>query len=440
MIVPARRWYLGALAIGAIALLMLFDRRWALAFVLANVVWLLMLALDGWRVFGGRTGQVTVERDSPPAFSVGRAAEVRWRWTNRLDRHADVEVREEVPDLLAGSGMLERKLRLRRDDVTTEMMTITPIRRGKAETGSVHLRVAGPLGLAWRQIRLELPWKATVYPVLESAGVGALAATALRRREAGSRRQRQKGEGRAFESLREWVPGDEPRIIDWKATARRGRLMAREYEDERRQQVMIMIDAGRLLASEHEGESRLESAIRAALELAGAAVREDDDVGCMVFADRVMGFLPPTRGRRAIHAVAEMLAGVEGRLVEPDYPAAFARLAARGRKRALTVLFTDAVDRSASDAMLTQAGSLRPRHLPLVVALRDPVVDRAASMRPESAAQAFERAAAEELMQARAAALEQLRSRGIIVLDVPARAAAEAVVRQYQLLKRRGAI
>jgi uncharacterized protein (DUF58 family) len=127
-------------------------------------------------------------------------------------------------------------------------------------------------------------------------------------------------------------------------------------------------------------------------------------------------------------------------LLEPNYPAAFAYLAARNRKRALTVLFTDVIDRTASDALVAQAGSLRPRHVPLAVALRNPELEELASTRPATVASAFERAAAEELLQAREEALSDMRRRGVLILDVPPGGAAKAVVDQYNLLKRRGAL
>ena len=236
------------------------------------------------------------------------------------------------------------------------------------------------------------------------------------------------------------MPGDEPRTIDWKATARRGKLMSRQYEDERRQQVMIVIDAGRLLTAEIDGRARLESAIDAALELAHSAVLHDDNVGLLVFADDVLQYVPPGRGRRALRQVLDALAAVEGRLVEPNYPAVFAYLAARNRKRALTVLFTDVVDATASDALVAQAASLRPRHLPLAVTLRDPALERLATSRPATTDDAFQRAAAEELLEAREKALAELRSAGVLVLDVLPDGAARAVVEQYERLKRRAMV
>jgi uncharacterized protein (DUF58 family) len=285
-----------------------------------------------------------------------------------------------------------------------------------------------------------LPWTVTAFPDLRSAALRALPTQAQRRREAGFRNLRRLGEGRSFESLREWSPGDDSRAIDWKATARRGHLVTRQYEDERRQHVMILIDAGRMMTAEIHGRSRLEAAIDAALELAHSAVRHDDDVGLLVFADEILAYVPPARGRRALRQVLEGLATIEGRLVEPHYPAAFAFLATRSRRRALSVLFTDVIDRTASEALVSHAGSLRPRHLPLAVTLRDPAIDLLATTRPTTESGAFERAAAEELLEAREGALADLRRRGLLVLDtLPDRAATE-VVEHYDRLKRRALV
>src|SRR6185437_7008707 len=184
-----------------------------------------------------------------------------------------------------------------------------PRRRGTGSGGTLSLRVLAPWGLAWRQGRIELPWRATVYPSLRSAALRAMPLQIMRRREAGLRNLRRPGTGRLFEGLREWVPGDDTRIIDWKATARRGKPIARQYEDERRQPLLLVIDAGRLLTAEVQGVPRLEA----------------------VISDVVQRFAPPARGRRGLRAVLEGLAAAEGRLVESDYPAAFRLLAVRSR-------------------------------------------------------------------------------------------------------------
>jgi uncharacterized protein (DUF58 family) len=136
--------------------------------------------------------------------------------------------------------------------------------------------------------------------------------------------------------------------------------------------------------------------------------------------------------------VLDVLAEVQPRLVEPDYPAAFRYLAIRNRKRALTVFFTDVIDRMASEVLLIHLGSLQPRHLPLVVTLRDPELELVADSRPSTEGDAYRKAAAEEVLSARDEALVQMRRSGAMVLDVSPDRAGAAAVEKYLELKRKG--
>jgi uncharacterized protein (DUF58 family) len=435
-LVPSRLWLWVAAALAFVAPVSIC---WPQAFgilLALDLIWLLSLVIDAVGVIAVERLQVT--REPPPAFSVGRSLPVRYRWRQPGASRLTVRVREQLPEPLGGADTPLRVLEIPPGEGLEERLELMPHRRGTGNGGTISVRVLGPWGLAWRQGRIESPWRATVYPSLRSVALRAMPLQVMRRREAGLRNLRRAGTGRLFEGLREWVPGDDTRIIDWKATARRGKPIARQYEDERRQPLLLVIDAGRLLTAEVEGVPRLESVITAALQLAHAAMEHDDDVGLMVFADVVQRYVPPTRGRRGLRAVLEGLAAAEGRLVESDYPAAFRLLAARSRKRALTVLFTDVIDRTASDALVAHAATLRPRHLPLAVTLRNPVLEALASGRPQTADAAFQRAAAEELLGAREAALAEMRGRGVMVLDVMPAAASAAVVERYHQLKRRG--
>lgn len=434
---PDRRWYYVALALAAVALLALRWPAAGSAMLLLDLLWVVALVIDGWRLSG--VSSIEVTREPPPAFSVGRPLPVLYRWSHAEPRALTLLVRERFPAPLEPPSH-ERRLEVPAGKPLIEQVELRPVFRGKAAGGTVYLRVRGPWGLVWRQLRLDRPWQATVYPNLVGASLRSLPTQTQRRREAGFRNVRRLGEGRMFESLKEWVPGEDTRLIDWKATGRRGKTMVRQYEDERRQQVLIVIDAGRMLTPEVDGRARLESVIEAALHLAHSAVDHDDNIGLMVFADEVQHFIAPARGRRALHAVVDALASIQGRLVEPNYPAAFAQLATRNRKRALTVFFTDVIDRTASEALVGQLGTLRPRHLPLAVTLRDPSLERLATARPATTDGAYERAAAEELLQSREEALADMRRRGVLVLDVPPAGASAAVVEQYNWLKRRGAL
>ena len=433
---PSRRWFYGAAALALVAPLAV---RWPVAGGLLpalDLLWLGALAIDA--ALGPAPRALEVSREAPAGFVAGRPAVVRYRWRHRRRRVLTLRVREHLPEPLDDGRVAERRLMVPARGSLEERLELVPPRRGVGRGGGLAVRVLGPLGLAWRQGRLELPWSATVYPALPGLPLHPLPFQSDRRREPGLRNVRAPGGGRLFERLREWVPGEETRIIDWKATARRGKPIARQYEDERRQQVLLVVDAGRLLTAEMEGVPRLEAVLVAAGQLARAAVEHDDNVGLMVFADEVQHYLAPARGRRALRAVLDGLARAEGRLVESDYPAAFRHLAARNRKRALTVLFTDVIDRTASEALVAHAATLRPRHLPLAITLRDPALEALASARAPTPSAAFERAAAEELLGARDAALAEMRGRGVLVLDVSPAAAGAAVVMKYHELKRRG--
>jgi uncharacterized protein (DUF58 family) len=436
IVLPTRRWLVAAAALAAAAPLALVHPAAAGLLPALDLLWMLAFAVDAVLAPAARGLEVT--REAPAAFGAGRAAVVRYRWRHRLHRRITLEVRERLPDPLGGADSGTRRLLVPPGDGADERLELLPRRRGMGAGGTLAVRALGPLGLAWRQESILLPWTATVYPTVPDAALPPLPLQVSRRRDAGLRAIRRPGEGRLFEGLREWVPGDEPRTIDWKATARRGKPIARQYEDERRQQVLIVIDAGRLLTAESDGVARLEFVITAAVQLARAAIEHDDNIGLMVFADTVQRFVAPGRGRRALRAVLEGLAAAEGRLAESDYPGAFRYLAAHNRKRALVVLFTDVIDATASEALVAHAATLRPRHLPLAVTLRDPALEGLASARPATGVAAFERAAAEELLGAREAALTAMRSRGVMALDVPPGSAGEAVVARYHQLKRRG--
>jgi len=259
---PSRLWLTVA---GSLALVGLAGLLWpgALPLMLAlDFLWVVAFAVDA--AAAAVAYPISVTRDAPPAFSVGRAFPVRYRWWHGKRRALLLLAQETLPAPL-GVATGVRRLRLEPEAATIEDLLVSPVGRGRGAGGRIDLRVLGPLGLAWWRRRIELPWQVIVFPNLTGASLRALPPQARQRRQAGLRNVRRRGEGRLFEGLREWVPGEDTRIIDWKATARRGKPIARQYEDERREQLLIVIDAGRQLTAEVDGVPRLESAVDAAV-------------------------------------------------------------------------------------------------------------------------------------------------------------------------------
>ena len=307
--------------------------------------------------------------------------------------------------------------------------------------GRVVLRVKGPLGLIERALHYPLDDSVLVTPSLAGVRRYRLLAVQRRLRDAGIRSVRLRGEGTSFASLRGYAVGDDPRHIDWKATAKRRTLITREFAVEQGQTVMILIDAGRMMTQLAGGIPRFEHTLSAALTLADVAISGGDRVGMMLFDDEVRAFVPPSRGRAALPLLRDALIPATARLVEPDYAAAFRTLGARHRKRSLLVIFSDVIDRRASAAIIAHTTRAASRHLPLVVALRNDELLAAALPAPDAdPAKLYESAAAEELVMARAEALRGMRQTGVDVLDISPRAMTASVINRYLEIKARASL
>jgi uncharacterized protein (DUF58 family) len=277
-----------------------------------------------------------------------------------------------------------------------------------------------------------------VYPNMRRAREAELKALGARSLVASHRKTSWRGEGREFESLRDYVRGDELRHISWSATARRGKLTTRQYQIERDQTILIAIDGGRLMTARIEQETKLDSAVHAALALMSAAARAGDNAGLLVFGRKIKSFLPPGRGHEHMDAALEALYSVEPEMIEPSYSRAFEFIAANSKRRSLVILLTDLVDEEGSKELLTSLRLLRPRHLPLVVTIADRDLKAVVSNAPVNVRDLFTQSVAEEIMYLREAALRLVESQGGLALDVTAAALAPALLEKYLQVKERG--
>lgn len=402
--------------------------------LLVDALLLLAAVTDAWLT--PRVGQLRVTRRTPRRLALGGTAACELEVENRSPRAVRLLFTDDLPELLTRQGDEVRELRVDAGGVGGAAYEVHAARRGDAVFGDLHLRLLGPLGLVWTQRRDARADPVRVQPGVLEVRRYRMLGLRNRLREAGFRNVRQRGEGRSFESLREYARGDDPRTVDWKASARRGGLIVRQYEVERRQSVMIAIDAGRLMTQEIGGRERIDHALAAALLLADVAGANGDHVGLFVFADRVEQYLPPSRV--SLPRLADALGAVQAKLVEPNYPAAFTYLATQLRRRSLLVLFTDLIDAHASAALVGHLGRAAARHVTLAVALRNPQLEEVATHAPADDAGVFLRAAAEELLQARAHALHAMQRAGVLVADTRPHDAVPAVVNRYLEVKRKG--
>ena len=312
-----------------------------------------------------------------------------------------------------------------------------PTRRGDHKFGDLHVRLKGPWGLAVRQYRYGAEQTVKAYPDL-SAISGALS---LARPEAESglaQLRRALGEGREFESLREYLPGDDVRAIDWKATAKRQKPITRQYEPERNQTVMLLVDCGRHMVSRIGERTKLDYAIDAALRLARTSLDRGDQVGLCAFGAKILVYLPPRRGRAQLRAMVDGLYPLQPELTESDYAQAFGAVTSRNKRRALIATFTDILDEDSSRDVLVRTLHLRPRHLPLLIAMADGAVLGPARAIPADELAAYKRAAAKKIVRERELTIARLREAGALVVSVGATELSTAAVNQYLAIKARG--
>lgn len=425
------------MALGLILLSLSWGRPWLRWVALAYDVALIMLAIIDARRSQLPKG-VNIAREFGGRFAVGAETEVRVQIQNYGAHAVSLIVKDEFPPQMTLSGLREAHVRVDGQTSAALVYGLKPPKRGRFEFGAIAVRYLSRLNLVWCETRVGETTSVKVYPNMRRAREAELKALGARSLVATHRKTSWRGEGREFESLRDYVRGDELRHISWSATARRGKLTTRQYQIERDQTILIAIDGGRLMTARIEQETKLDSAVHAALALMSAAARAGDNAGLLVFGRKIKSFLPPGRGHDHMDAALEALYSVEPEMIEPSYSSAFEFIAANSKRRALVVLLTDLVDEEGSKELLTSLRLLRPRHLPLVVTIADRDLRAVVSNAPTNVRELFTQSVAEEIMHLREAALRLVESQGGLALDVTAAALAPAILEKYLQVKERG--
>jgi uncharacterized protein (DUF58 family) len=432
-----RRFFI-LLAIGFIPLSLSWNFPVLRSLVLVYDVLLILTAFIDWFISRKLPEGLTVTRHFSKRFAIGDPTEVRLRVENQTSRDFTLILKDEFPPELKLTGEREGKFAVEAQTSAEMIYALTPPKRGKYFFGRTAARYLSRLGLIWCQTHLGEEQAVKVYPNMRRAREAELKALGANSYLAVQRKAVRRGEGREFESMRDYVRGDELRHISWTATARRAKLTTRQYQIERDQTILIAIDAGRLMTGRIEGETKFDSAIHACLALMSMAARGGDNAGIAVFGRRVKKFLPPQRGVEHLDATLEALHDLEPELIEPSYTRAFQFISANLKKRALVVILTDLVDKESSKELLSSLKLLRPRHLPLVVTIGDRDLNTTVSRVPTDLKEVFTQSAAEEIIHQRESALRLVETQGGLALDVNASNLAPRLLETYLKVKERG--
>ncbi|MCB9451048.1 MAG: DUF58 domain-containing protein [Anaerolineaceae bacterium] len=450
------RWYALALVIPALLILAAFAPVATLLAPIYAFGLLLMTWLD--RRSAGSPDQFTLQRQHDQKLSLGVPNPIMLDIHSRAGRGLAVIVRDEPPPgmtithknaALVSPGEPGGQLMAVPRETQSVTYYLRPVKRGDYRFGDLNLRWAGPLGLYVRQTVYQAAAPVKVYPNIYEIRRYELLVQRDQLTEMGLKNVRLRGEGTDFESLRDYTPDDPYRSINWKATARRAKPISTNYEPERSQRVVILLDVGRMMrgvirVDDPLGDpwnmAKVDFVINSILLLSYVASRKGDQVGLLVFADQVLQYIPPAPGNAQFHKLLEAMYALGSEPVEADYGRAITYLRTKQKKRSLVILFTDLSGAHASEKLMSHLPRLAPQHVPLLVTIRDPILDTEAALVPDHSDALYRRAVAEQLINERRLLLENLQRHGVATLDVDASHLSVNVVNRYLQLKRRSVI
>lgn len=436
---PTRR--LAALiAVGAIPLLFVGYAPWLTIIVLLYNLLLVACAVADGLAAARPSRAVRVERTVDEELSLGAANPVVIAMQGLTGAPLSVTVRDEPPYQFELDSPVQRTVALRPDRALRITYHVTPQAKGDFRFGDIFIEYPGRLGLVVQKGRIPAAQSVKVYPNLREMEKYELLARRGRLMQMGLRSAKLRGGGSEFESLREYVQGDEYKKIDWSATARRGKLISRQYEAERSQNIVLLLDTGRTMLQPVRKMAKLDYVVNTALMLAYVAAASDDKVGLMAFDADIRAFLPPAKSKAQVYQILEHLYNLEARMVESDYKDAFRILATRWRRRSLVVLFTDLVDPESSAEILDAVQIIKTLHRVVCVTVSDPNIVQAAKLIPDTPTDVYQKAVAQQVLHDRRQAISILKRRGVWTIDSPPESLSADLINHYLDLKSRSLI
>jgi len=433
MIIPTKRllWLAGALL--ALAILASVFTQLLAAWLAVAVLAGLFAAADA--VAALRIAPPAAKRIVPGSLALGVRHEVTLRFANPVAAPLLLEAWDHAPAGAATEGLPQR-VTVPGGGWAELRYGMRPVARGDLAFGAVEIRIASRAGLWLVRRMVGEPSVTRVYPNFAALTKFALLATDNRLSQLGILQRRRRGEGLDFHQLRDYREGDTPRQVDWNATARMAKLVSREYQDERDQQVVLLIDCGRRMAAQDAALSHFDCVLNAALLLAYVSVRQGDAVGFLTMSGEERWFAPRKSAATVSH-ILNRVYDLAPTLHTTDYHAAALALMQRVRKRALVIVLTNLRDED-DDTLAPALKLLQSRHLVLFASLREAILTRALAAHVTDFERALTHAATADYLQKRELAFRRLERGGAVCLDVEPEDLPVALVNRYIDIKRSG--
>ncbi|MFK7735463.1 MAG: DUF58 domain-containing protein [Pirellulaceae bacterium] len=383
-----------------------------------------------------RVQQIGVSRRMSRVASLGNEHPVELQLDNRGMTNLNIILADDAVDGLSVEPP-SHEVALASQKRSILQHVIVPGRRGAFRLEYLYGRVRSRLGLWSQQHLFPCSDVLHVYPDIKQIGKYALLARTNRLSQIGVRRTRKIGQDNEFERLRDYTTDDNFKHIDWRSTARRGKLTVKQFQANQSQRVIFLLDCGRMMTNEYEGLSLLDYALNAVLMLGYVALDQGDSVGMLCFSDEIHTYVPPKGGRKQMNRLLHAGFDQFPRLVQSRFDQAFLHLSQNCRKRSLVVLVTNVIDRVNAEQVQSYMKNLGKGHLPLVVLLRDHRMFEFADNPAPDPEVMYRSAAASQLLLWRNQVITEMRSDGALALDVFPDAMTSPLVNSYLEVKAR---
>lgn len=399
---------------------------------------LILLLLDIWAVFRLKNG-FEADRFCPDRFSNGDANDVLVKLHNHYPFQVHIKLIDELPYQFQLRDFVLNKTLPKNTD-SEIMYSLKPVKRGSYIFGALNIYVNGPFGLIAKRYKFARDKEVKVYPSFLQLKKYELMAFSDRLHEAGFKKVRKIGQNREFDQIRNYVSGDDVRIVNWKATARRSELMVNQYQDEKAQQIYSIIDKGRAMKMPFNGMTLLDYAINASLVLSSISLRKYDKAGLITFNKSIGTFLPASRKPGQLERVLETLYREKTAFYESTHEPLFSTVWNKINHRSLLFLYTNFESLSSLKRQLPFLRKITMRHLLVVVFFENIELSRLLHQKPESKEDIFIKTVAEKMDYEKRLIVRELARHGILsILTTPENLSVD-LINKYLEIKARNLI
>ena len=399
-----------------------------------NVIVLFLVVLDV--IISPRPENLVIERRMPRKLSIGRDNHIEIIITNSSHRPLSLELVDEFPEEFSG----DRKnitLELAQRTSRSCSYAVKPLRRGCYFFNRTVVRFRGLLELVVFQQEYGEACRVEVYPDIAAISRFELRMKRGQMAEAGLVTERRRGCGSDFESLREYVKGDEFRRIDWKASARKNKLITREFQSEVNQSVLVVLDCSRSMGAVVDHLTLLDHAVNSALILGYQVMKKGDRIGLLAFSDRPHIFLPPGRGKAHFYSFTRHLYAIAANRVEPDYETVLRAISASRLRRSLLMVITDLTSGEAVNKMLAAVPMVSRKHLTAVISVLDPKLQDIANAVPDNVDAVYDKVVARSMIERVAGLSRHIEKIGVATMLITPRQLNSKLLSHYLQIKMR---